>query len=123
MAMKKDRPQQRRTKNIEAPEPPEMTVNEVAEAYPEQWILMRVTGQNEHQMPWRGHILAASPDERNVTAALGREPRPSSLPPGAPRPHYYVFQAYPHVFEGEALQTLMSKLCGRGRADGEIAQG
>ena len=120
--MKKDRPRRRHAKDVEAPAPPEMTVNEVAEVYPEQWILMRVTGQNEHQMPWRGHILAASPDRTRITEALAREPRPSELPAGLPPAHYYVFEAYPRVYGGEALQSALALLCGRKDADSQATK-
>lgn len=104
-------------------EPPEMTVNEAAAVYPDQWVLMRVTGRNEYQMPWRGHILAVSPEEQEITEALRREPRLSSIAAGAPRPLYYVFQAYPHVFEPEALRGLFTKRCEPRRADGQAAEG
>src|SRR5215213_2995064 len=37
---------------------PEMTWNEAAEAYPNEWIFMEVTERDEHKWPWRGRILA-----------------------------------------------------------------
>jgi hypothetical protein len=123
MAAKKDSSRRKKARAENAAEPPEMTVNEAAEVYPDQWVLMRVTGCNEYRMPWCGHILAASPDEREITAALGREPRPSELPAGVPPAHYYIFQAYPRVFGGEALQAVLARICGRRVADGQAAEG
>jgi hypothetical protein len=124
MAAKKKRTSAPRVDSVNtATEPPEMTVNEVAEAYPEQWVLMRVTRENEYRAPWRGHILAVSPERKRISEALGREPKPSSLPPDEPRPLYYVFQAYPHFYGGEALQALLAQWREADGVNGQTAEG
>jgi hypothetical protein len=106
-----------------ATEPPEMTVDEVVELYPGQWILMRVTGLNEHKDPWQGQILAASYDEDEITEALGREPRPSSLPTGTRPPLHYIFQANPSRYGGEGLLEQLAQLEDEDDLDASSAQG
>ncbi len=115
-------PPQGKVAGIEPANPPELTVNEVAELYPEQWVLMRVTGENEYHHPWRGHVLAASHDERQINEALSREPRPSQLPPGVPAGRYYMFQAYRHVYPGKELDAWVAQIRGCGKTDDPAAE-
>ena len=121
--MGKKGPPQGNVAAIDPAHPPEMTVNEVAELYPEQWALMRVTGENEYHHPWRGHILAVSPRRGDITKALAREPRPSQLPPGADPGEYYVFQAYRHIYPGPELDAWLAQVRGESGTDGAAAEG
>ena len=122
MGKKKDPPRRTTGIDIDPANPPEMTVNDAAEIYPEQWVLMRVTGENEYHHPWRGHILAVSHDERHIDEALAHEPRRSQLPPGVQRPRYYVFQAYRHIYPGPELDAWLAHIRGHGTTDGPVAQ-
>ena len=122
MARKKKPPRRTAGIDIDPANPPEMTVNEVAEVYPEQWVLMRVTDENEYHHPWRGHILAVSHDERHINQALSREPRPSQLSPDVAPPRYYVFQAYRHIYPGPELDAWLAQVRGHGNTDGPLAQ-
>jgi hypothetical protein len=108
---------------IDPANPPEMTVNEVADLYPGQWVLMRVTGENEYHHPWRGRILAVSHDERDIDEVLSREPRRSQLPPGVKPGEYYVFQAYRHTYPGPELDAWLARVRRHNKTDGPVAQG
>jgi hypothetical protein len=110
------------TPMIDPANPPEMTINEVADLYPGQWALMRVTGENEYKHPWRGHILAVSPRRADITEALAREPRPSQLPPGVRPDRHCVFQAYRPIYPGPELDAWLAKIRERGMTDGPSAQ-
>ena len=108
---------------IDPANPPEMTIDEVAELYPWQWALMRVTGLNEHKHPWRGYILAVSPNREDMSDALAREPRPSQLPPGTPPAEHYIFQAYRRIYRGPGYDEWLARVRGQSEADGPIAEG
>ena len=107
---------------IDPANPPEMTIDEVAERYPGQWVLMRVTGENQYHHVWRGHILAVSPDEGDVNEALSREPKPSQLPPGVKPGRYCVFQAYRPIYPGPELDAWLARVRGQAKADGPGAK-
>ena len=107
---------------IDPANPPEMTVDEVAELYPGQWVLMRVTGENEYRHPWRGHILAVSHDDRHIPKALSREPKRSQLPPGVKPPEYYIFQAYRPIYPGPEWDAWLARVRMHGKTDGPVAQ-
>jgi hypothetical protein len=120
------KPQRRREKltapAIDPDDPPEMTIDEVADRYPGQWFLMRVTGENEYKHAWRGHILAVSPDERQINEALSREPRRSELPPGVKPGRYVVSQAYRPIYPGPELDAWLARIRAQQTTDGHRAQ-
>jgi|SRR5215213_2290651 len=119
---KKKGPPQGNVAAIDPDNPPEMTVDEVADLYPEQWVLMRVTGENEYHHAWRGHILAVSHKRSDITRALAREPRRSELPPGVRPGRYYVFQAYHYIYPGPEWDARLAQIRAQAKVDGPIAQ-
>ena len=82
----------------------EQTVDEATAAYYGEWILMRVTARNDRHEPERGVVIAHSPSRSAISTALGHEPKRTDLPPGAPAPSYYTFNAFPRVRPGETIE-------------------
>jgi hypothetical protein len=108
---------------IDPANPPELTVDEVADLYPGQWVLMRVTEDNEYHQAWRGHILAVSDDECDLNEVLAREPKRSQLPPGVKPGRYYVFQAYHYIYPGPEWDAWLAWARRHNKTDGPVAQG
>lgn len=86
-----------------------LSYDEIVERYHAQWILLKVTGEDEHRNPSEGYVLAHSKSRGRINQALAKEPRPSELPLGTPRPEYCIFQAYPRVYSGEALAEIIAR--------------
>jgi hypothetical protein len=84
-----------------------LTVDEAAERYRDQWVLMKVVERDERHQPARGFVLAHSFDEQEVNAALAKEPPLGALPPEERTHSYYVFNAYPHVSSGPAYEAAV----------------
>lgn len=82
---------------------------EVVERYRDQWILMEVTGWGEHHDPI-GRVLAHSSRRGYVDRVFMKLPRPSELPPDAPKKVYYVFQAYPRIRTLEGMREVLARL-------------
>ena len=84
-----------------------LSMAEVIERYPREWILMRVTAFDEQQWPSHGHVLAHSPARAAITARLAEEPIPAVLSPDQP---CYVFKANLRARSGPEFDAAMDTL-------------
>ncbi len=75
----------------------ELSVDEVIALYPREWVLMRVTEDDDDGFPAKGLVLAHSPRRDDISDALEREPPRAELPPDAPPRPYYIFRAFPRI--------------------------
>ncbi len=97
-----------------------LSYDEIVARYPAQWILLKVTGEDEHRNPSEGYVLAHSRSRGRINQALAKEPRPSELPPDAPQTEYCIFQAYPRVYSGEALAEIIARWDAEGEPGGRL---
>jgi len=97
-----------------------LSYDEIVKRYPAQWILLEVTGEDEHRNPSEGYVLAHSRSRGRINQALAKEPRPSELPPDAPQPLYCIFQAYPRVYSGKALAEIIARWEAEGEPRGRL---
>lgn len=82
-----------------------LTVEEATERYRDQWVLMKAVERDERHEPARGYVLAHSFDEKEVNAALAKEPPLGLLPPEQRTHSYDVFNAYPLTNSGPAYEA------------------
>ena len=83
------------------------SVDEATAAYPREWILMQITGEDENKHPSHGHVIAHGFDEELITSKLVERARTPCDEPGGP---YYIFAAYPRVRTGEELRRAIEGL-------------
>jgi len=74
-----------------------------------EWILMKVTGFDDHKMPYKGIVLAHSPSRDEVSQVLRTEPLRSTLPPDAPYQPYYTFKAFQRARVGETIEQASER--------------
>lgn len=83
-----------------------VTVDEAADLFPGEWILMRVTEFDEHHTPVRGEIVKHNRSSSRVWAELGKR----LVPLGEkPKDHYYLFHGFPHLHTGEAFRAAIAR--------------
>jgi hypothetical protein len=97
---------------IESPIDPkhEYTVDEVIELCRDQWILMRVTGFDDHHRPAKGFVLAHSFRRAEISRAFALEPRPPESSSGEPRRPYSIFRAFQRLDTRAELERLFADL-------------
>jgi hypothetical protein len=108
---KHDRSQYENLPHIEPPI--EQTVDQVAELYHGEWILLQVTERDEHHQPVRGIVRATDPTRRSiqptVMARLEESKRTGT--------EYYVFTGYRRLKSGlewaEALDEIVRRRHGQ----------
>ena len=71
---------------------PQMTVTEARNLYPNEWILMLVSGHDDG-MPSSGRILAHSFDRSAISDELAKQPPGPRIDQDGNRQPYYIFNA------------------------------
>jgi len=83
-----------------------LTVNEIAERFPDQWILLRVTDQDEYGRSVAGQVVAVSKHSRGVWNKLIK----IHFEHEEDHSHYFVFNAYPHIYSGERFKEILDNV-------------
>jgi hypothetical protein len=91
-----------------------LSMDEVIARYPDQWIVMRVTGSGQHNVPREGQIVARAPSfaegSRLLTQCQAR-----ADPPGS---RYHLFLAQRHPLPGDQLRQRIAELMTQGDPPG-----
>ena len=85
-----------------------LTVEEIADRYEGEWVLMRVTEYDEEGWPAKGLLLAHSPRQQDINLALEQRSDGEASPDQAPIP-YYSFIAGPTVRSGPEYEAAVTE--------------
>ena len=88
------------------PDAPPVSVDEVIQTYPGEWILLKITDYDESKWPSHGHVVAHSKSHARVWRRLAEVVSRygwADLP-------YYVFSAYPHLKTGDEVRQALKNL-------------
>jgi hypothetical protein len=85
-----------------------MTVEEIADRYEGEWVLMRVTEYDEEGWPAKGLLLAHSPRQQDINLALEQRSDGEASPDQAPIP-YYAFMAGPTLRSGPEYEAAVTE--------------
>jgi hypothetical protein len=90
--------------------PETLSVDEIGERYPEQWILLRVTEFSERHEPVAGEVVAASQSHAAIWRRYGKLHAQSGGRPGP----CYIFQAFPPLPPGTTWHDILEEAARRG---------
>ena len=96
---------QKRSRSSSLPDAP-ISVDEAADLYPGEWILMKLTAYDENRLPAAGWILAHGKTRRSINKTFVKALE-EDLNPALP---YYIFQGYHYLRTGERWQEVLDKL-------------
>ena len=82
---------------------------EIYDRYPGQWILLRVTEDDEDHWPAAGRILIRAPTQQDVLTELERRTTDGPLPGHGTGP-ICLFCAYPDIVAGPEFEALLEEL-------------
>jgi hypothetical protein len=94
---------------IIADQPEELSMDEIIDRYRGQWILMRVTEDDEDGWPARGYLLARAPSQAEILEAEERLPRADAAADGRVLP-YYSFLAQHDISSGPEYEAAVMQL-------------
>jgi hypothetical protein len=82
-----------------------LSLEEVIARYIDKWVLLRITGWDEHHIPSEGHVIAHGSRGRvgKVLAELAATPEKWDPP-------YYIFCAYPRIYTGEGARAAIAEI-------------
>lgn len=87
-----------------------LSVADICDRYPGQWILLRVTEEDEDSWPTAGRILIRAPRQQDVLDELEKQPAAARTPPGERAGPICLFCAYPDIVAGPEYEALLAEL-------------
>ena len=83
-----------------------LTINEIAERFPDQWILLRVTESDQWGRSVAGQIVAVGKHSRVPWTKLIK----IHTQHAEDRSHYFVFNAFPRIDSGEHFKEILDNV-------------
>ena len=80
-----------------------LSLEEIDNRYPDEWVLIEVTGLDEHKNVGWGRVLDHSPDRKRISKGVKRVWRV------APKTHIYVRLAGPRPHSIEELREALAR--------------
>ena len=91
-----------------------MTIDEAVEAYPGQWMLIKVTAVNKYDAPAEGIVVAVGPTRDSIQDAVMEH-----LVHRRPDSSYYVTSGYKRLRTREEFEELVRRTIERDRSRGK----
>lgn len=87
-----------------------LSVDEICDRYPGQWILLRIMEQDEDGWPMAGRVLFRAPEQRDIIAEIQVHPPAASIRDDERGFPICIFQAYPFIGPGPEYEALLAGL-------------
>ena len=91
-----------------------VSIDEASEAYPGQWLLMKVTAVDEYDTPTHGLIVASGPTRASIQQTI----LDVLTRPGGSDGRYCIFSGYKRIKSREEWSALIAKLIAEGTSVG-----
>jgi hypothetical protein len=82
-----------------------ISVEEATARFRGEWVLMQVSAFDERHNPCAGYVLTHSPDRRDISVELAKQPPRAELPPDVGP--FYIFRATPLSHSGPEYERAL----------------